>query len=303
MPENGNKISYGALYIALASMLWGLDGVVLTPRLSGIPVFLVVFILHLIPFLMMNLFWHGKYNRLRRLDTQGWISLLLVSIFGGAVGTWAIVKALFLVQFEQLSVVVLLQKFQPVFALVIAWLFLKEKLSGYFLFWAAIALTAGYFLTFGWQLPHFSADNRTFQAALLSLFAALSFGSSTVFSKHLLSRVDYTTGTFFRYGMTSLLLLPVVLGMGYYKMVYDISPAQWGIILLIALTTGSGAILLYYYGLRSVKASVSTVMELMFPVTAVVLDYLVNGNMLSPVQWVSAFIMLYAIYRISRNGQ
>jgi drug/metabolite transporter (DMT)-like permease len=302
MTQTAKRISYGAVMIALASSLWGLDGVVLTPRLTGLPVIYVVFVLHLLPFVLMNLFWFTKYRHLKTLDVRGWISLILVSVFGGAVGTIAIVKALFLVNFHQLSVVVLLQKFQPVFALILAALFLKEKLSRSFLFWASIAVIAGYFLTFGWRLPHFDTGDQTWKAALLSLFAAFSFGSSTVFSKSLLEEVDYTTGTFYRYGMTSLLLLPFVIIGGYLPVFSSVTQYQWMIILLIALTTGSGAILLYYYGLRFVKASTSTVMELMFPITAVLLDYFINGNVLSVIQWVSALVMVAAIYRISQKG-
>ena len=70
----------------------------------------------------------------------------LLSLFGGAVGTLAIVKALFLVNFKALTIVVLLQKLQPVFAITLAALLLGEKLKRNFLLWSALAITAGYFL-------------------------------------------------------------------------------------------------------------------------------------------------------------
>ncbi len=302
MSGKTGKIKYASLLIALASALWGVDGVVLTPRLYGIPVLPVVFILHALPFVIMNFFWFPKYRLLRQFGIKEWGALVLVSIFGGALGTMAIVKALFLVHFKQLSVVVLLQKFQPVFALLLSYFLLKEKLSVHFFKYALLAIIAGYFLTFGWSLPGFDTGDHTLQAALLSLFAAFAFGSSTVFSKHLLTKIDFTGGTFLRYGTTAVLLLPVVVFGGYWEVFGEIQAGQWWILLIIALTTGSGAILLYYYGLKNVKASVSTVMELMFPVTAVFLDYWVNGNLLSPVQWLSGIVMIWAIYRISVSG-
>jgi drug/metabolite transporter (DMT)-like permease len=63
----------------------------------------------------------------------------------------AMVKALFLVHFQKLTIVVLLQKLQPVFAITLATFLLKEKLRPGFFIWATIAIVDGYFLTFGFQ--------------------------------------------------------------------------------------------------------------------------------------------------------
>jgi len=297
MSWRNDKSLLGVILIGLASILWGLDGVVLTPRLSNVNVVFVVFILHAIPFLFMNLFLFKRYKEFRLLDKTAIYSLIAVSIFGGIVGTVAIVKALFLVNFQQLSVVVLLQKFQPVFAIILAAIFLKEKLSRRFLMWGIIAIIAGYFLTFGVKTPNLQTDSPTIKAALLSLLAAFSFGSSTVFSKNILAKVDYITATFFRYGTAFFLLLPFIIITGLYSEINILTNENWLIILIISITTGSGAILMYYYGLKYIKASVSTVIELFFPISAILFDYFINGNILSTVQWISAAVMIFAIIR------
>ncbi len=71
--------------------------------------------------------------------------------------------------------------------------------------------------------------------------------------------------------------------------------------IIIGLTTGSGAILLYYYGLRNIKANISTICELCFPISTIVFDYIFNGHVLSLVQWISAIVMLFAIYNVSNT--
>ncbi len=63
------------------------------------------------------------------MERRGWWVLALVSLTGGLVGTLAIVKALFLVNFDQLSVVVLLQKLQPLFAISLAAVLLRERIT------------------------------------------------------------------------------------------------------------------------------------------------------------------------------
>ncbi len=300
-PLSGDKKIYiiSLSMIGLAAALWGLDGVVLTPRLNNLHVFLVVFLLHALPFLVMNFVLFKHYKELKKLDTKALYSLVWVSVFGGALGTITIVYALFIVNFQQLSVVVLLQKFQPVFAILLATILLKEKLSKNFLAWGVVAVLGGYLLTFGFHLPYLAEGNHTAQAALLSLLASFSFASSTVFSKNLLDKVNYISATFFRYGLTAFLMLAVVLISGHLMEINQVTETNWWVLAIISVTTGTGAILLYYYGLKHVKASHSTLMELFFPITTIVLDYFVNGVMLSPIQWISASVMVFAILKAS----
>ena len=78
-----------------------------------------------------------------------------------------------------------------------------------------------------------------------------------------------------------------------------VDETQWLLILVIGLTTGSGAIFLYYFGLSRVRASVSAICELCLPLSAIVFDYLVNGSTLSAWQWVGAAALVLAIFQIS----
>ena len=70
-------------------------------------------------------------------------------------------------------------------------------------------------------------------------------------------------------------------------------------ILVISLTTGSGAIFLYYWGLTRVKATVATICELCLPLSAVILDYFVNGTRFGPAQWLGGLILVGSILRIT----
>jgi drug/metabolite transporter (DMT)-like permease len=75
---------------------------------------------------------------------------------------------------------------------------------------------------------------------------------------------------------------------------------NWLIILLICITTGSGAIFIYYYGLRRVRAIIATISELLFPVSAILFDYLINDSVLTTVQLISAAVMVFAIIRLNK---
>lgn len=305
MTDHARKIRVkGALAVAFSAMLWGVDGILLTPQLYNLNTAFVVFLLHLFPFALMNVFFFREYRLLKTMTRSDFIYFMFVALFGGALGTLAIVKSLFLLNFNNLSVIVLLQKLQPVFAILLARVILKERIKKGFALWAVIALIAGYFMTFGWNLPDFSTNGIvTVYAALLSLLAAFSFGSSTVFSKKILGNYSFVSSTFFRYGFTTVIMLVIVLACGHIGDFTLVTPRNWLFVVLIGLTTGSGAIFLYYYGLRNVKASISTFLELLYPITAVVLDYFVNHTKYSIVQWIAASVMLFAIVMLNVNSK
>ena len=301
MNFENKTILKGTIAISISAILWGFDGVVLTPRLYNLNVVYVVFMLHLIPFILMNLFLFKQYKQLNLFVKQDFIIMLLIASFGGVLGTIAIVKALFLVNFEQLTVVVLLQKLQPIFAILLAAILLKEKIKKNFAIWASIAIIASYFLTFGFNLPDFQSgnDSNIIRASLFAILAAFSFGSSTVFSKQFLLHHNFITATFYRYGFTTVILFIYLIIFGKYVEFQQTTPTNWLYFIIIGLTTGSGAIFIYYYGLRRVKAIIATISELLFPISAIFFDYIVNGSILSPVQLVSAAIMVFAIIRLN----
>ncbi|WP_047394652.1 DMT family transporter [Cetobacterium sp. ZOR0034] len=292
----------GAGLVCLAATMWGFDGIVLTPRLFKLDVAYVVFVLHLLPLLGMSLlFGKTEIANIKKLGKEDLFFYFLIALFGGALGTLSIVKALFLVNFNHLTVVTLLQKLQPVFAIILARILLGEKVGKNFIFWALAALISGYFLTFQFTLPHFEAGDKVGVASLYAMLAAFSFGSSTVFGKKILANSSFRTALYTRYLFTSIITGLIVLFNGNMGWFLKTTPDQWLIFVIIGLTTGSGAVLLYYLGLRHIRANIATMCELCFPVSSIVFDYIFNKKMLSPIQFISAGMLLFTIYKITRN--
>lgn len=298
-----NRAIIGSIAIGIAAIMWGFDGVVLTPRLYNLDVSFVVFILHAIPFVLMNFILFRQYEFISKFKLRDLLLFILIALFGGVFGTLAIVKALFLVNFQDLSIVVLLQKLQPIFAISLAAILLKEKITKYFIAWAVLAIMAGYVLTFEFGKPDFSTGSASALSAIYALVAAISFGSSTVFSKMVLNNYSFKTSTFYRYGFTTIFMLVFVLIGGKFDQFKVATTNNWIFFFIIAITTGSGAIFLYYFGLKHVKAIVSVIVELLFPISTILIDYFVNGNRLSIVQWISALIMVLAIVNLNTSQQ
>ena len=290
---------FAPLLVIFAAALWAVDGIVLRPSLYSLPVPLVVLIESSIVAGLLTPFFFRKFSSLKHLKKKDWLAFFGVALLGGAIGTMAITKALFYVNFVNLSVVILLQKLQPVFAISLATIFLKEKLPKEFFLWAGLAIIGAYFMTFGFSSPNFSTGDKTTIAALFSLLAAFSFSSSTVLSKRALRNVDYEMGTYLRFLFASIIMLVIATTTGNISNITEVSTKQIIIFLIIAFTTGGAAIFLYYYGLKRISASVASICELAFPLTAVLLEYIVHGNILSPVQWIGAAVLLISILKVS----
>jgi drug/metabolite transporter (DMT)-like permease len=94
--------------------------------------------------------------------------------------------------------------------------------------------------------------------------------------------------------------LGIVLFQQVISSVSTVSNNQWAIFFIIAFTSGGTAIFFYYYGLKEISASVATICELAFPLTAVVLEYVLRGNVLDYFQWVGAIILIVSIMQVSR---
>ena len=58
---------------------------------------------------------------------------------------------------------------------------------------------------------------------------------------------------------------------------------------------------LYYFGLKRLKASQATILELFRPLSAILLDYFINGNILTPIQIWATVVLLFAFFQIIRS--
>ena len=290
-----------ALAVISAAILWSFDGI-LRQNLYTLPSFLIVALEHLIGAIIFLPLLLKGWKEVSDLHQRGWISVLWISVCGGILGTFFYTKALSYVNFIDLSVVVLLQKFQPIFAIALAAIILKEKITKRFLVLAVTAIVGGYFVTFGDQ-PLNEWSDKTIIAALLSLLAAFSWGSSTVLGKHALKRLSFKTVTSLRLTVTAAIMFFILISTGEVEAISQVSIENWKYIFIIVLTTGSIALFIYYYGLNHLPASHVTLYELFWPLSAVAMDWYIYGRVMSVVQLLGATMLLGSILLLSSKNR
>ncbi len=287
------------LAVIFAAILWSLDGFI-RQELYSLSSFMVVTLEHGIgALLLFPLLFRGR-KELYTINQRTWASVLWISVCGGILGTFFYTKALSYIQYIDLSVVVLLQKFQPLFAIGLAAVILKEPITHRFLGLAGMAIVGGYLATFGNQsLANW--DDKTIIAALLALLAAFSWGSSTVLGKHALRRLSFPVVTALRLLITFIVASTVFSTTQSLESVVELTTRQWVLIVVIVLSTGSVALFIYYYGLNHLPASHATIYELFWPLTAVGLDWFIRGRTLNLVQIIGAIVLLTAILLLPRE--
>lgn len=303
MKKIDKKIIFGALAIILAAILWSLDWVFIRPQLYELPALLVVFIEHLFGFVILSPFVIIWWWKIKKLSKQDWFAILRVCVFGGLIGTLFITKAFFLAfaGWITFATVILLQKLQPIFALIMARIVLKEKLKWTFYIRAWLAIFAWYFLAFGNQAINFADIDRLHSAAFFSILAAFAFGSSTVFGKRIVNHLDFKITTGLRFGITAILAFIMILITKDFVAINIVSELQWKYLAIIIFTSWAGALFLYYFGLRKIKASTTTILELAWPLSAVIIDRLINGNILSNTQIIAASVLFGSFFMIVRE--
>jgi drug/metabolite transporter (DMT)-like permease len=289
----------GAFAVMFAALLWSLDGVFIRPKLYHIDASILVFLEHFLGFILLSPFIFLNWKKIKFLSLKDWGAVFWVSLFGGLIGTIMITKAFFAAINGEatFATIIILQKIQPVFALLMARLILGEKFKLKFYFWASLAIISGYFLSFGKEGINFYELSLNLPA-IFALLAAFSFGSSTVFGKKLINHIDFKAATALRFGVTAILGFIFLVLTGKLFLVSSLEPVHWKLLALIVFSSGAAALFIYYYGLKKISASAATICELFWPFSAVILDYVINKNFLSPMQFVASAILLLSFYGV-----
>ncbi len=258
-------------FIMMAGVLWALDALLRTELSKTISAGGIVMVEHIVGFLILSPLFFRSIRKLRTLNLKEWLVALLLSLTSSVGGTLMFTQALqssFAVY--DFSTPILLQKLQPLFVILFSRLLLDEKLTFRFLSLVPLALIGSYLISFG-------SDGVKLQLAgkelifLLSIGAAFCWGLGTIMSKYLLKKLSFPEATSLRF----LLAIPIsfivmmIIGQEYNPL--DLKIYELWRFILIGLTTGAGAVLIYYHGLKNTQAKVATFAELTFPITSILI--------------------------------
>lgn len=301
--QRTERVKSGFWLVVVGAALWGVDPLFRIILLESLTSTQIVLLEHVILFLVAApVLWRHRSD-LRGLRIPHIIALLFISWGGSALATILFTQGL---THGNLNTVLLLQKLQPLFAIVMARMILKERLPKYFGFLFVLALIGTYLLTFGWTLPFEHMNDFVQVGSLLALGAAALWGGSTVMGSYLLRTMKYETVTSLRFILALPLLFVITLseGQGWNLSMGTGTAFAVGLNLLLqALLPGLLSMLMYYKGLSSTKASYATLAELSFPMVGVLINWIVFKEIVTVTQLMGFVLIWITLFYISRQKQ
>src|ERR671913_566558 len=285
--RNGGYVS--VLLVAAGAAMWGTDAVLRVPLLEVASPSQIVLLEHLVLLLYSVPAVVLGWRFFRGLGAAQWVALLVIGWGGSALATLLFTTAL---DVGNPTVVILLQKTQPLFAIALAAILLRERLGWAYWPCFAVAMVGTYMISFGNLGPFTALGSAELLPAALALGAALLWGSSTVLGRLVLKDVPFYALTGARLLLAVPLLAGIVVAQGSAGGLAAGFASEPGRVILLALIPGLLALLLYYRGLSGTRASYATLAELAFPATAVILNWAVLGVGVSANQ-VIGFVLLW----------
>jgi drug/metabolite transporter, DME family len=276
----------GVVLVSVAAAMWGLDGLIRRPLSDSTSAYTIVFGEHVVLVALTLPLLVPAFRALWRAGPAYVAAGVAVGAGASAIATILFTKALFHGDF---ITVVVLQKAQPLIAVLGAWLVLREQPRPGFA-WFLLPALAGIWLI---ALPHpLDPHAHGLIPIAETLAAAALWGMGTVFGRFLGKRLHFEHVTTVRFGfglLASACALPIV-GAAAFSNAHD---SFW--IAVLALVTGFFALGLYYYGLRRTPALLAAIGELAFPVTAAIVGIFVFDSHLTRTQWIGIGITVVVI--------
>ena len=187
----------------------------------------------------------------------------------------------------------------PVFILILAAIFLKERIQNIKLLGIIIALF-GVIVISIWGKEDVSLEIEYVYAALAVLVAAIVGAFYTVTGKKLLSRYNALSLTVYAMLLGSLGLLPFI-RISLFEQVAQMSLTTWGAILFLGLFSTVIGYLLWYYALEIKTASEVSVYLYAIPVVATIASYFLLGDKITYMFILGGILVIVGLILVNKK--
>jgi len=287
----------GTLFILAACLLWGMDTLIRYPLVErGLNPITIVFYEHLVLSLIFSTTLIPAIKRIGNLRLSDVLGFIIVGGVGSALATVCFTESF---KYLNPSLVILLQKFQPVVAIFLSAIVLKEKIQKPFLFWSAICLVGGTLVSSPdlinfWNLimngNGIASSDGAIHGYLLVMISVIGWGAATVFGKHLSSGGFDTKAIMGGRFLTGLVVLIPFIHFNQSIILNEVT--DYSKILLMVFISGGCAMWFYYKGLKLIPARSAAISEMFFPLFAIILNWIFLGKELNQWQLVGGGLLI-----------
>jgi drug/metabolite transporter (DMT)-like permease len=288
------RLSDRTWLVALAASLWGLSALWRGPLVKEYPALAIVFWEHLVLVVLVTPLLVPAVRRVLAASTRTKVSVVVIGV-----GSSALATTLFTAAFRLGDPITpqVLQKLQPLIAVALAAVVLRERLRPRYGFFLVPALAGAWLLAFPDPL---GVTIASAQAALLAVAAAALWAAGTVLGRAARAELSFGDLTALRFGVgLSALVVTAFLTSTPLAVGLDAAPN----ILLLALFPGFLALILYYLALGRTPASRATLGELAFPLTAALVGVVAFGARPTGTQWMGMAVVLVCVVGLGLHEQ
>lgn len=293
----------GIFLVIVACLLWGMDTLIRYPLVeTGIDATKIVFYEHMVLALIFSVRLFPSLRNIGQMRMGDFFGFLIIGGLGSALGTVAFTESF---NYINPSLAILLQKLQPVVAIVLAAVILQERIEKKFLIWAAVCLLGGLMVSapdiarfYKLVVNDFSivTSDAATRGYLLVAISILGWGSTTVFGKKLsLSGFDTRSIMGGRFLIGFLVLIPFI---PLNQSLLLPQTEDYLKILLMVIISGAAGMYFYYQGLQRISAKTAAIAEMFFPFFAIMLNWIFLGKELTEIQLFGGMLLILGSFVI-----
>ncbi|MCP3974723.1 MAG: DMT family transporter [bacterium] len=287
----------GILLVAIGAGLWGTDALFRRGLSLELPASTVVFWEHLILVAVTAPFVVRFWRRGIRLKASEITALIIIGVGASAVATMLFTEAF---SYGDPTTPLLLQKLQPLVAIVGAHWLLSERLLPRYASYFAVAVGGAYLISFS-DPTNVGVSELT--PAAYAVGAAVLWGMGTVLGRYMTATIRTSELTALRFAIGLPASALIVLFKGEASVAAGVEIGEFGTLILLALIPGLAALAIYYQGLSRTPASAATLAELAFPLTAILIGWAVFDGTPTGTQWLGIFILAGTIVAMTRAAR
>ncbi|MGV8171609.1 MAG: DMT family transporter [Candidatus Woesearchaeota archaeon] len=279
----------GVIVILLASIMWALEPIFAKlsyANASFIQTFTIRAIVVALVAVIYALFTKANFKVAKKHVPKILYVALAGTIFADLLYFYALTKV-------PVINAVLIGHMQPIFIILIGFFILKEdRLTKYDYIGICIMIFAGLLVTTR-NFQNLSMFKFGTLADLLILFATLAWATTAIVTRKYLGTVNSGVLAFYRFSISAIIFVM------YLFIKSSIAfPSLYQIILGVVVGIGT---ILYYEGLKRIKAAQVAAIELSTPFFAIILGLFVLSEMVTMMQILGVFFLVVGIYFLSKK--
>jgi len=288
--STGRRAADGTWLIAIAAALWGFSGLLREPLSQQLPATAIVLAEHVVLVLLVSPFVLPAVRALAVCSARTKAGVLVI----GA-GSSALATTMFTAAFAIGDPITpqVLQKLQPLLAILLAAVLLGERVTPRFPLFAVPAILGAWLLAFP---DPAGVSVETLTAAGLAVGAATLWAAGTVLGRMVSAELSFMHVTTLRFtvGLAALVVFAAATSTPV-GVPLELVPR----LALLALVPGLLALVLYYVALRRTPAMRATLAELTFPLTAAAVGVTLLDGRLDGSQWLGFAVVLASVLALA----